>query len=92
MTYESIRDAKWKDLTPAQRQRGESEPEKPEKKNRHLCDAAEYIAGQHKAPLMAGPNLPDHMPDWQREALAQVRRRLSSASSAPVREVEGIRL
>lgn len=92
MTYESIRDARWKDLTPAQRARGDDPPEQPEKKNRHLCDAAEYIAGQYKRPIASAPELPDHMPDWQREALTAIRGKLERARKPRQHVVEGIPL
>jgi hypothetical protein len=93
MTYESIRDARWKDLMPAAAARGEAPPDEPEKgKNRHLCDAAEYLAGQHKAPVRAAPVYPDHMPDWQREVLDTIRKDKAKAAQPERREVEGIPL
>lgn len=90
MTYESIRDARWKDLTPAQRARGDEPPEQPEKRNRHLCDAAEYIAGQYKRPIAAAPEYPDHMPEWQIAALKTIRTRLQRANAPRQHVVEGI--
>lgn len=50
MTFESIRDAKWRDLTPTQRAREEDAPNKPLKRNRHLCDCAEYVASKFLKP------------------------------------------
>lgn len=89
-TYASIRDARWKDLTPAAAQRGEDAPEKPEKRNRHLCDDAEYIAGQYSRPLAPAVNLPDNMPDWQREALATIRGKLDKAREPTPHKIDGI--
>jgi PBSX family phage terminase large subunit len=90
ITYQSIRDARWKDLTDSQRLRGEAPPEKPEKLNRHLCDCAEYIATQYTRPIAAPDVLPDHMPDWQREAIASVRKRLAKVRTPAPHRTEGI--
>lgn len=91
MTYEAIRDARWKDLSPAAALRGEDPPDEPEKgKNRHLCDAAEYLAGHQRAPIKAAPVYPDHMPNWQRQVLDTIRRDKERAAMPPQHEVEGI--
>jgi hypothetical protein len=49
-TFEALRDYQWKDLTPAQRQSGEESREQPLKKNTHLVECAQYIAGR-EAPM-----------------------------------------
>jgi PBSX family phage terminase large subunit len=91
MTFESIRDARWKDLSPAARARGDAPPEEPEKKNRHLCDTAEYLAGQYKKPIMQAPEYPDTMPEWQIAALKTIRTKLQAAGRGRQQhEVEGI--
>jgi PBSX family phage terminase large subunit len=50
LTYEQIKEYRWKDLTPSQRARGEDAPETPLKKNSHLVDCAQYIASRRMAP------------------------------------------
>lgn len=49
-TYEAIKNYQWKDLTPAQRARDENPKEEPLKKNDHLVNAAQFLAGR-EAPL-----------------------------------------
>lgn len=90
MTYASIRDARWRDLSPTQKARGEDAPEKPEKKNRHLCDAAEYIAGQYKRPLAAAVEYPNDMAQWQVDTWQQIRQTLQKARQPRPHVVEGI--
>lgn len=53
-TYEAIKDYQWKDLTPAQRASGENPKQEPLKKNDHLVNCAEYLAGRES------PILPIH--------------------------------
>ena len=45
-TFESIKDRQWKDLTPAQRSRGEDPKQELLPKNDHLAACAEYLAGR----------------------------------------------
>ena len=49
-TIEAIKNYQWKDLTPAQRARGEDPKEEPLKKNTHLVEACQFIAGR-EAPM-----------------------------------------
>ncbi|MGZ6570460.1 MAG: phage terminase large subunit [Solirubrobacteraceae bacterium] len=49
-TFEAIQNYQWKDLTPAQRASGETPPDKPLKKNDHLVNAAQFLAGR-EAPM-----------------------------------------
>jgi PBSX family phage terminase large subunit len=86
-TYEAIRDAKWKDLTPAQRASGEAGPEKPLKKERELCDCAEYLAGRWTAPIQAAP-LPDES-DWSYEIREAIKRKVKNQRPKP-RRIEGV--
>lgn len=45
-TFEAIKQYQWKDLTPGQRKTGEDPKETPLKKNTHLVECAQYIAGR----------------------------------------------
>jgi PBSX family phage terminase large subunit len=49
-TFEALKQYQWKDLTPTQRASGEDPTEKPLKKNTHLVECAQYIAGR-EAPM-----------------------------------------
>jgi hypothetical protein len=50
MTFEAIKQYQWTDLTPHERARGEDPKEKPLKKDTHLVECAQYIAGR-EAPM-----------------------------------------
>lgn len=50
-TFEAIKNYQWKDLTPAQRARGEDPSQEPLKKNTHLVECAQYVAGK-EAPML----------------------------------------
>lgn len=45
-TFDAIKEYRWKDLTPQQRSSGEDPRETPLKKNTHLVECAQYIAGR----------------------------------------------
>lgn len=45
-TFEAIKNYQWQDLTPAQRAKGEDPKEKPLKKDTHLVECAQYLAGR----------------------------------------------
>lgn len=49
-TFEAIQNYQWKDLTPAQRAAGENAKEQPLKKNDHLVNCAQWLAGR-EAPM-----------------------------------------
>jgi len=49
-TFDAIANYQYKDLTPAQRASGETPPDKPLKKNDHLVNCAQWLAGR-EAPM-----------------------------------------
>lgn len=49
-TFEAIQNYQWKDLTPAARAAGEDPKQQPLKKNDHLVNAAQFLAGR-EAPM-----------------------------------------
>jgi PBSX family phage terminase large subunit len=65
-TYEAIKNYQWKDLTPAQRARGENPPEEPLKKNDHLVNAAQFLAGRE------APRPPIHRRDVPKDFNAEI--------------------
>lgn len=86
MTYESISQYRWKDLSPAQRSRGEEGPEKPLKKNTHLVESAQYIASRYMRPHENDPALHDTRwdADLRRAIRNQVRQKRQTRSSVMV--------
>lgn len=74
MTYESISQYRWKDLTPAARSRGEEPPEKPLKKNTHLVECAQYIAARYMKPQPNDPALDDTR--WDAELRRSIHRQV----------------
>jgi PBSX family phage terminase large subunit len=80
MTYESISQYRWKDLTPAQRTHGEDPPEKPLKKNTHLVEAAQYIAARYMKPQPHDPALDDTR--WDAEIRRNIKRQVSQRQHA----------
>lgn len=81
--FERIKDYQWKDLTPAQRARGEDAPDKPLKKNTHLVDACQFIATHHMAkPQVVVAPAADDREQHTREVHAAIRRQLQDARFA----------
>jgi hypothetical protein len=94
-TFESIAMAKWKDITPAQRASGEDPPAIPLKKNRHLCDAAEYLGARYlrPTPVQARAIQQEGEPDWSVELRDVLRRKIAKAGRPRGgRTLEGIPL
>jgi len=56
-TFEAIKQYQWRDVTPSERARGEDPKSKPLKKNTHLVECAQFIAGR-EAPPPAIPKRP----------------------------------
>ena len=71
-TFEAIQNYQWKDLTPAQRSSGETPPDKPLKKNDHLVNAAQFLAGR-EAPMV--PTHRRNMPRGFHEEVSQAIRK-----------------
>lgn len=73
-TFQAIKDYQWKDLTPIQRAKGEDPKEQPLKKNTHLVECAQYIAGR-EAPM---PKLAKqlHVDAFQDEIHKTIRKQL----------------
>lgn len=80
--YEQLRDYKWEDLSPAQRQKG-SEP-KPLKKNVHLVDCAQYVASRYiSQPLVLPSDDPeDDKAAFQHEVRAAIRKQILESRTA----------
>lgn len=63
-TFEALKSYQWKDLTPSQRASGEDPKEVPLKKNTHLVECAQYIAGREApTPKMMKQLHPDSFQD-----------------------------
>jgi hypothetical protein len=88
LTYESIKNARWKDITPAQRARGETVTNKPEKKDRHLCDTAEYLASKYVRPTAPTPQYDED--DWSAEIRAQIEAKVRRAGRRQVHSNHGV--
>ena len=73
-TFEAIQNYQWKDLTPSQRAAGENPREEPLKKNDHLVNCAQFLAGR-EAPMqpMHRRNIPQ---DFNGEIHAAIRKQL----------------
>mgnify|MGYP001572394936 FL=1 len=52
-TFDQIKNYRWEDLTPAQRAKGADPNERALKKNTHLVECAQYLAGRWVSPLSA---------------------------------------
>ncbi len=50
ITYESIKNYQWEDLTPAQRTKGLDPPDRPKKKDDHPVDCAQYLSSRWVSP------------------------------------------
>lgn len=75
-TYEAIKNYQWKDLTPAQRSRGEDPKEEPLKKNTHLVECAQYLAGRESPlPHISRRNIPK---DFNSEIQQAIHKQLRS--------------
>lgn len=75
-TFEAIKQYQWKDLTPAQRARGEDPTEKPLKRNTHLVECAQFLAGRDvKAPKFGRPSSARSFDDEIHAALRKQRQR-----------------
>jgi PBSX family phage terminase large subunit len=69
-TFEALKQYQWRDLTPMQRARGEDPTEKPLKKNTHLVECAQYLAGREApSPKMQAPLHPDDFQDQIHRAI-----------------------
>ena len=88
LTFESIKNARWKDITPAQRARGETVTNKPEKKDRHLCDTAEYLASRYVRPT-AEKRVYDEA-DWSAEIREQIEAKVRASGRRPRQAVAGV--
>jgi hypothetical protein len=95
-TYEAIKQYQWKDLTPQQRAGGEDPREEPLKKNTHLVECAQYIAGR-EAPLpkLKAPLHPDAFQDeihrtLQKNILGKAKRQRSGRVTR--HDLGGVRL
>ena len=75
-TYEAVLNYQWKDLSPAQRAAGENRREQPLKKNDHLVNCAQWLAGR-EAPMlpMHRRNVPQ---DQNAEIHAAIRKQLAA--------------
>lgn len=92
-TFESIQQTRWKDLSPAAAARGEDPPDQPLKKDRHLCDCAEYLAGRWTRPLMpTGVHPDDPRPDWMIQVQGALHEKMKRAAKPKRAMVEGIAL
>lgn len=69
---EALKNYQWKDLTPAQRARGEDPREEPLKKNTDIVEAAQFVAGRF-LPMRDRPYTPQPQ-SFHEEVWAQVRR------------------
>lgn len=91
-TFASISEARWKDITPAQRASGEDPPAVPLKKNRHLCDCAEYLSARwvRPAPLTMPPL--EGEPDWSYEVRRSLKAKIARRGRPVGRSIEGIQV
>lgn len=55
MTFEAVKNYQWEDLTTAMKQKGIDAPERPLKKNDHLVDCGQYLAGKFITPQRFAP-------------------------------------
>jgi len=86
---ERIAQYSWKDLTPQQRERGEEQ--KPNKKDAHLVDAAQYIASRYIASPKIAPVEPAHTPaeeaeldrqEWLKSIQKSIRKQITDRKNA----------
>lgn len=88
-TFEAIKQYQWKDLTPAERSRGEDPKETPLKKDTHLVECAQYLAGrQMKTPKLQVPLHPDEFQDEIWRAVKKQNRR--SRTRRPSHDLGGL--
>lgn len=73
---EALANYQWKDLTPAQKNRGEDPRQAPLKKNTDLVEAAQFIAGRY-LPLPNKPYKPEPQ-TWSDEVWAEVHKQQDS--------------
>lgn len=86
-TYEAIKQYQWKDLTPAQRANGEDPKERPLKKDSHLVECAQFLAGRNVLPpTRAGQRRPQ---TFQEEIHAAIGRQTRRSHQRPVRNELG---
>lgn len=78
-TFEAIRDYQWVDLTPSQRAQGIEGPDTVLKRNTHLVECAQYVAGRllPKQKLNQWAGLSDKEA-WNREIHMQLKRERSA--------------
>jgi hypothetical protein len=79
-TFEAIKQYQWKDLTPAQRRSGEDPKETPLKKNTHLVECAQYLAGR-EAPGLTKKEIERRTKTWQDEVHDNIRKSLAAKAS-----------
>ena len=74
-TYEQIKNYKWEDVTPAQRQKGVDPPERPLKRDDHLVDCAQYLSSRWVRPALPEPS--PEGDDFSSKAHKMIRRNLA---------------
>lgn len=76
--YEEIREYRWEDLTPAQRDKGLDPKEQPLKKDDHLVDCAQYLASRWVKPRRVEQSLedPNSFEQFSHEAQRAIRKQL----------------
>lgn len=89
--FEAIKQYQWKDLTPIQRAKGEDPKEQPLKKNTHLVECAQYIAGR-EAPLprMKAPVKADDLSSQIHAAINKQMRTKQRLKRAPTRTMGSV--
>ena len=87
-TYEAIKDYKWEDLTPSQRARGMEVKEKPLKKNTHLVECAQFLAGRWVKPMREA--LPVSDPTFSDDVWALQRKRNKRKRRVPNHDLGGV--
>lgn len=86
-TFEAIKNYQWKDLTPAQKARGEDPAQEPLKKNTHLVECAQYLAGREVPQLKFDPR--KHPKDFNEEIHRAIKKQLGRKAKARRRRRPG---
>ena len=85
LTFQAMKDQQWEDLTPAMISKGADAPERRLKRNDHLPNCAEYLAGRWVKPAKLKLPEPDLTPwQWQsREIHRTIRKQRSRKRRRP---------
>lgn len=75
LTFEALKQYQYEDLTPAARAKGEDPKQKPLKKNTHLVECAQYLAG--RSVPMSKITKPLHPDSFQDEIHRTIRKQLN---------------